>query len=1185
MFDHLVGCDGILWGLSPAMALVLLASAPSGNPQISRVRDKSFALMPMPNQPKSGYCGNVSVRHVVGDFHKFSSPLIYVGFGPSDIQSRPSQYANPYYFTCTDPEEALDLFREYIECRADLVQFLNPLQGAELVCDCKLGCFCHTSILVEYIGQVFGPTNEAKDSKFDAMSEACVMEGFEDDDDEDDGHSDPAPRFISNIEAMNETVRSGAATLDRERSAWLPSWRRLIVMIRSSPSPVFWEIFSGRAGLTREFLRQDWPCGPPIDILYNPEYDVLDPLFFCVMLGLIFERLIRVLHLGPPCSSFSMAVNRFKSYAMRSASCPAGFENLPPHREEKVRLGNALAEIACKLAEAQSKAGNFWTLEQPATSLMWLYACIAKLILSDDVFVVTVDVCMFGAPWRKPTSIAANFIGILRLRVKCNGMHSHISLQGNAPCGRSWTAVASPYWPAFAKAWVLACAHLFLNKANSLPPLYFAGFASVPADLTVEELLSDMSYVQPKGKETAVTAVRVSSGVQPCGRSLPQLLPDGLGPKDHVTVALATLHPMARPPTVPPWCNAAFAFQSKGVDATKKLRAKVLELLIILASLCAPISQEIAKICHVWIRPTVKKRNVAFMREVTFLCLGLDANLMIDFVFGLPMMGWARHSPIMTQRESSYPRANRPSAKEIAEENRIALERAKPSKNPKMDSLAWEKTKAEFVKETMKGPYYSLCDLPAYDPESYDVPRLLNRVGILEQHGGAAEESCRVIDDGKARGHNADSANTATHRPADLDLVAALARMVSSIFPSKPIAGFPSDFKSAYRQVPSDPAQAHDFVVVSWDAELQTQVFFLAVTQIFGSGNAPLNFCRFPDFCCRALAALMAISAVHCVDDVIVIEVMELITSAFECWRKFAELCGWDVPDEKSPPPSQCFRALGAILDFSGYPKGPMLIRPASDRLESLMILLGQVLAEQKLSPALAGKLYGKLMFMSSQYFGRLGRALLRAFSRRQHEMRYGINNQIRAACEFWMHHMHCMRPREIPLSLTDAPMFVSYSDGEGDSAGVGIALWCPGGRTIGGYIKLPDEVRSTWSRVAATGDHYDIFEIEAVGPALILHNWADLFVPGALWVHYIDNDSALATLVKGSSSVMSGECITAFTHSKIADLGLWSWFDRVASDDNPVDKLSRGSMDGPWELVPIEFPQALLVSLRAYTS
>ena len=91
------------------------------------------------------------------------------------------------------------------------------------------------------------------------------------------------------------------------------------------------------------------------------------------------------------------------------------------------------------------------------------------------------------------------------------------------------------------------------------------------------------------------------------------------------------------------------------------------------------------------------------------------------------------------------------------------------------------------------------------------VPRLLNRFGILEMHGGPTVESCKVIDDGKARGHNADSANTATHRPADLDLLASLARVVAEIFPLMPTAGFPSDFKSAYRQVPSDPAQALDF--------------------------------------------------------------------------------------------------------------------------------------------------------------------------------------------------------------------------------------------------------------------------------------------------------------------------------------------------------------------------------------
>ena len=152
-----------------------------------------------------------------------------------------------------------------------------------------------------------------------------------------------------------------------------------------------------------------------------------------------------------------------------------------------------------------------------------------------------------------------------------------------------------------------------------------------------------------------------------------------------------------------------------------------------------------------------------------------------------------------------------------------------------------------------------------------------------------------------------------------------------------------------------------------------------------------------------------------------------------------------------------------------------------------------------------------------------------------------------------------------------------------GEVAGVGVALWRPDGTCVGVYIVVPDEVRQTWSRAATAGDFFDIFEIEAIGPALILHHFEHLFCQNALWVHYIDNDAALATLVKGSSSVLSGEVITAYTHGRVAAMGLWPWFGRVASPDNPVDKLSRGQMEGPWELVNIEFPRILLDALLSY--
>ena len=130
-----------------------------------------------------------------------------------------------------------------------------------------------------------------------------------------------------------------------------------------------------------------------------------------------------------------------------------------------------------KLAEVQEKAGNYWMLEQPATSLMWLVDPIAAFIARVTFVLVVIDVCMFGAPWRKPITLAANFPELMGLHRQCDGCHSHISLQGNAPCGKPWTAIASLYWPQFTRERVRVGAALFVWSKRSGPPLVYAGFA------------------------------------------------------------------------------------------------------------------------------------------------------------------------------------------------------------------------------------------------------------------------------------------------------------------------------------------------------------------------------------------------------------------------------------------------------------------------------------------------------------------------------------------------------------------------------------------------------------------------------------------------------------------------------------------------------------------------------------
>ena len=104
-------------------------------------------------------------------------------------------------------------------------------------------------------------------------------------------------------------------------------------------------------------------------------------------------------------------------------------------------------------------------------------------------------------------------------------------------------------------------------------------------------------------------------------------------------------------------------------------------------------------------------------------------------------------------------------------------------------------------------------------------------------------------------------------------------------------------------------------------------------------------------------------------------------------------------------------------------------------------------------------------------------------------------------------------------------------------SAGVGVALWLPCGEILGGYVRVPESTRKMWSQRASLEGVRDIFAIEAVGPLLVLHNWGHLF-RDHLWIHFIDNEGALAALAKGSSSVLSGEVIVGCTHELAARLG-----------------------------------------------
>ena len=232
--------------------------------------------------------------------------------------------------------------------------------------------------------------------------------------------------------------------------------------------------------------------------------------------------------------------------------------------------------------------------------------------------------------------------------------------------------------------------------------------------------------------------------------------------------------------------------------------------------------------------------------------------------------------------------------------------------------------------------------------------------------------------------------------------------------------------------------------------------------------------------------------------------------------------------------------------------------------------MLLKIKEDDRLGSGESASLTGKLGFTLCACFGRYGRAKLRPFIRRSYERRSALNVQIRSGIDFWLQFLNAFVPRYIPVFLEAMEVTVSYSDGEGDKAGLGVAVWsarCPDG-PLAAFCDIPEQVRRLWdSQREAEAQSSDIFLIEAIGPLALLHTYPNV-LKNTLWLHFIDNEASQHSLIKGSSSIACGDVIVGETWKRIQQLNIYPYFDRVESKANPVDGLSRGRSEGPWRQV-----------------
>ena len=80
-------------------------------------------------------------------------------------------------------------------------------------------------------------------------------------------------------------------------------------------------------------------------------------------------------------------------------------------------------------------------------------------------------------------------------------------------------------------------------------------------------------------------------------------------------------------------------------------------------------------------------------------------------------------------------------------------------------------------------------------------------------------------------------------------------------------------------------------------------------------------------------------------------ERMVTVLGGNTAWRQITHLAGWNIPDEKSPEPTQAFVALGATVNHIGTPSKQRRIQITSKRRDALVKEIDKINAERQLGP------------------------------------------------------------------------------------------------------------------------------------------------------------------------------------------------------------------------------------------
>ena len=182
----------------------------------------------------------------------------------------------------------------------------------------------------------------------------------------------------------------------------------------------FLELFAGSARLTRALRADGLRVLPPLEITDNPAYNLASRAVQKEVLGWVRSGRLWYVHLGTPCSAWSVARTHIRNSARAS-------------RLDAISVD--LAIFSAELMRECARCGVLFSLENPASSRIFSFEPIASLGNLPDARYITFHLCGFGETVKKPTTLFTNAVCLDQLARGCDGSHKHGLLAGPLKSG------------------------------------------------------------------------------------------------------------------------------------------------------------------------------------------------------------------------------------------------------------------------------------------------------------------------------------------------------------------------------------------------------------------------------------------------------------------------------------------------------------------------------------------------------------------------------------------------------------------------------------------------------------------------------------------------------------------------------------------------------------------------------